>query len=177
MLYLIVLFGTSFAQFKKIWAQQMYFPNCNPVYSRIKSKFQIISKIKKHCSMIRSLGYPFDRHHYLGTDGWIDKNVNISMSLTPESRLNTSFVVLDNDAYTTSKSNCLLCRLDWRFVHKPIIVTKIRSYSTSCTKPQTDNIFKPSGLTHTVFPLYSTAVYLHHLCLLFLSFWEAPGRE
>lgn len=78
------------------------------------------------------------------------------MSLTPESRLNTSFVVLDNDAYTTSESNCLLCRLDWRFVHKPIIVTKIRSYSTSCTKPQTDNIFKPSGLTHTVFPQRST---------------------
>lgn len=26
------------------------------------------------------------------------------MSLTPESRFNTSFVVLDNDAYTTSES-------------------------------------------------------------------------
>ncbi len=78
----------------------------------------------------------------------------------------------DPDMKCTVSLVCLGCRL----LHKPIIVTKIRSYSTSCTEHQTDNIFKPSALTHTVFLLYSTAVYLHPLCLLFLSFWEAPGR-
>lgn len=64
--------------------------------------------------------------------------------------------------------------LGWRLLHQPIIVTKIRSCSTSCTEPQTD-IFKPSALTHTVLLLYSTVVYLQHLCLLSVSFWEAPG--